>query len=242
MKMKKWAAAMLAMVFCLCLYSSMLAEETDAPATIEEGGSIELGRYDQDNDEKNGAEPIVWDVLAVEDGRALLISHSALDAKPYHETYENVTWETCSHRAWLNDDFLKTAFDDNELACILVTTVDNSASQNPEDENYWKQDSADTEDRVFLLSYAEAWEYYKRDRRRTCEATQTAIARGVWTDTTNSCWWWLRSPGFRPNDAAGVKSQGYLNHRDVSSTTAGVRPAMWVDVDAVLELLNGIKP
>lgn len=242
--MKKWAVVLLALAMMLSLCGSVPAEEPAAetpeaaPVVLEEGGSIEFGRYDRDNDEKNGAEPIVWDVLALEDGRALLISHAALDAKPYHETYENVTWGTCTLRAWLNGEFLNAAFDAGEQACILVTTVDNSAAQNPEDEAYWKQGSENTEDKLFLFSYAEAWQYYKRDRRRTCEATPTAIARGVTTDTTNSCWWWLRSPGFTPNDAAGVKNQGYLNHRDVSSTTAGVRPAMWVDAEAVLALLN----
>ncbi len=248
MTMRKWIALALAAALMLSVCGLAPAEEPveetpeAAPAVIEEGGSVSFGRYEQDNDAKNGEEPIVWDVLAVEDGKALLISQRALDAKPYNETYQNVTWETCSLRAWLNGEFLSVAFNDKEKACIQVTTVDNSASQNPEDEKYWNQGSADTEDRVFLLSYAEAWQYYKRDRRRTCEATQTAIARGAWTDTTNSCWWWLRSPGQKPNDASGVKSQGYLNHRDVSSTTAGVRPVLWVDAAALLELLNQPSP
>ncbi|MBR5345172.1 MAG: hypothetical protein IK127_05040 [Clostridia bacterium] len=242
---RKWTALLLAAVLLFSMFSFALGEEPEAdteaavPVEIIEGETVAFGRYEQDNDAKNGDEPIVWDVLAVQDGKALMISQRALDAKPYNETYENVTWATCTLRAWLNAAFLSTAFTDAEQKCILVTTVDNSASQNPENEKYWKQGSEDTEDKVFLLSYAEAWQYYKRDRRRTCEATATAIARGVWTDTTNSCWWWLRSPGQKPNDAAGVKSQGYLNHRDVSSTTAGVRPVIWVDVAAALELLNG---
>lgn len=38
------------------------------------GSTVALGSYEQDGDTSDGAEPIEWRVLAVEGGRALLIS------------------------------------------------------------------------------------------------------------------------------------------------------------------------
>ena len=43
-------------------------------------------------------------ILAVEDGRVLLISQYGLDVKFYHETGGSVTWATSTLRKWLNNE------------------------------------------------------------------------------------------------------------------------------------------
>lgn len=62
-------------------------------------------------------------------GRILVISKYALDCKTYNKNYDGVTWESCSLRAWLNDDFINTAFSKEEKAAIPTVTV--SADRNP---------------------------------------------------------------------------------------------------------------
>ena len=48
-------------------------------------------------------EPIKWRILSVdENNNALLLADKGLDCKPYNENEEDVTWETCSLRTWLN--------------------------------------------------------------------------------------------------------------------------------------------
>ncbi|MBP3696995.1 MAG: hypothetical protein J6J45_05560, partial [Clostridia bacterium] len=66
------------------------------------GDYITFGSYEQDNDLSNGKEPIEWLVLDKQDGKVLVISKYALDAKPYNDEYVDVTWETCTLRSWLN--------------------------------------------------------------------------------------------------------------------------------------------
>lgn len=51
---------------------------------LEAGTVVTYGRYEQDNDDTNGAEPIEWIVLATEDKNVLLISRYGLDTQEYH--------------------------------------------------------------------------------------------------------------------------------------------------------------
>lgn len=76
----------------------------------EQDGYIIFGVYEQDGDLTNGPEPIEWEVLGTDSNGTLLVSRYILDCQPYNTEYVDVTWETCSLRAWLNDDFLNTAF------------------------------------------------------------------------------------------------------------------------------------
>ena len=82
------------------------------------GETITFGRYEQDSDPENGPEPIEWLVLASQGDRVLAVSLYALDCRQYHESFTEVTWETCTLRGWLNDEFLNTAFSYEEKAGI----------------------------------------------------------------------------------------------------------------------------
>ena len=65
---------------------------------------IKFGSYPQTV--KGIVRPIEWQVLDVQDNKALLISKFGLDVQPYNNTKAKVTWDTCSLRSWLNKDFL----------------------------------------------------------------------------------------------------------------------------------------
>ena len=97
------------------------------------GYYITFGHYEQDNNLDNGKDTIEWQVLYLDrtNNRALVISRYALDCQPYNNENTNVTWETCSLRAWLNDEFLASAFSEDEQNYILMTNVDNSHKMYP---------------------------------------------------------------------------------------------------------------
>ena len=204
---------------------------TEAPkaALPEAGDVITFGEYEQDNDLNNGAEPIEWQVLAVEDGRALLISKYALDVKPYNETDAEVTWETSTLRKWLNGDFLFTAFSTNEQARIPEIM-----NLNPDNERFRTFGGNATDDRIFLLISDEAERYFSYSyEARKCSTTAYAEAKGAFiSPAEDTVWWWLRTPGIAGNMAAGVDPDGavFLNGIGVDSTTYLVRPALWLDL------------
>lgn len=74
-----------------------------------------------------------------------------------HRFKQQITWETCSAREWLNDTFLNTAFSKEEQKAIPITELDNSDRLNPKIK--FKGELNNTQDRIFLLSKTEAGIY-----------------------------------------------------------------------------------
>lgn len=202
-------------------------------STATVGAKMLYGSYEQDNDTSNGKEDIEWLVLAKEGNRLLLISDKALDCQQYNESWEDVTWETCSLRKWMNNTFLNEAFSTEEQKMIQSTNV--SADENPE---YDTDPGKATTDKVFLLSINEVNKYFASDEERMCVPTAYAIANGAYTSDSYTkggaatCWWWLRSRGRSQDDAAGVGRGGGVHERGdgVFSDGGCVRPALWINL------------
>lgn len=191
------------------------------------GDIVYFGTYEQDNDTSNGKENIEWLVLAKENNRILVISDKALDCQPYNTSLSDVTWENCTLRKWLNDDFVNVAFDAEERKMIPSVIV--SAYKNP---IYDTNSKNATNDRVFLLSIVEAEKYFTSDEARKCMPTEYAMANGDALGGEAINWWWLRSPGDYQFFAANVYSDGSVDEdgNGVNYDLA-VRPAMWITID-----------
>lgn len=199
-------------------------------AKANPGDTVFFGAYEQDNNTSNGKEDVAWLVLAKENNKIFVISEKGLDCQPYNiEQYANVTWETCTLRKWLNNDFINAAFSSYEKAMIPTVTV--SADKNPD---YSANPGNATQDQVFLLSITEANKYFNSTGARQCEPTDYAVANGSWeSDSGNFCWWWLRSPGVTQDSAAYVYSGGDVieSGNAVDIGTSAVRPAMWISLE-----------
>lgn len=223
--------------------TAIAAAARDAKFAV--GNYVTFGTYPQTK-AGNDATPIEWLVLARDGNKALLISRYALDAQPYNKDYTSVTWETCTLRKWLNGTFYNKAFSSAEQAAILTTNVDNSKNQCY---SGWSTSGGNnTQDKVFLLSYAEANKYFgvtydnSSNTKSRVAPTAYAIAQGAWTssssktaDSTDVGWWWLRSPGSYQDCAALVYSDGSLfSFFSVNDASGSVRPALWVNIEKVV--------
>ncbi len=189
------------------------------------GKTFTFGHYEQDNHTGNGKEAIEWQVLDVKGDQVLIISKNTLDAKEYHHSDTSITWEKCTLRTWLNKDFLNAAFSAAEQAGIETTTVDNSKAQGYS--GYSTLGGNNTQDKIFLLSYAEAWKYFGSDSARVSTPTKYAKAQYSYSDR-----WWLRSPGYWQAGAALVDFDGSRTNSYSVETTYGVRPALWVNLES----------
>ena len=231
---------------------------TPPDSNFNVGDIVILGSYEQDNNLSNGPEPIEWQVIGSRNGHTLLLSKYALDCKRYNESNVDITWENCTLRSWLNNDFYNKAFSASDRKKIVTAHNENPDSY----ELYkpWNSGSSvngaeggnATDDKVFLLSWTEARDYldgkvYDYDlgggnynQKLLCRPTAYAKAQGVWTysnsdnyypsDTAGCCWWWLRSPGFIQYTAAIVSYAGALDDDlYVTSSYLGVRPALIID-------------
>lgn len=188
------------------------------------GDKIVLGAYEQNNNTSDGKEEIKWLVLAKEKDRILVISEFALDCKPYNIVKEDVTWETCYLREWLNDEFWNSAFISAEQQLILTTTVPARYT-----DRFSPDPGNETQDKLFVIDSTEAVMYFKSEIARECKPSAFAVAQGTYK-TGSTCMWWLRSPGLFSNDAAVVGGDGYIYNEgsDVNVNDTAVRPAMWI--------------
>ena len=135
------------------------------------GDTITFGHYEQDNDATNGPEAITWKVLACESDTALLISERVLDYLPY-DTNGSARWDTSSLRAELNGTFYDSAFSDEEKA--VMTTSSAEPYDNPV--TGVQDDSAATEDMVFIPSLKQANDYFQDELDRVTWGTAYAVA------------------------------------------------------------------
>ena len=169
------------------------------------GDRVFFGTYEQDGSSANGLEAVEWIVLEATDEQLLIISKYALDRLPYHTQWDAVTWEICTLRSWLNNDFLNAAFSAEEQAQLLTVTV--SADANPE---YGTDPGNATQDKVFLLSITEAANYFDTNAARQCKPTAYALANGSRVNKKGYCDWWLRTPGFEPTIVTSILDNGQI--------------------------------
>ena len=217
---------------------SQTAKTIDKAATmkaavpeLKKGDYIKFGSYYQESSSKKTS--IEWLVLKKSDSKVFLISRYGLDCKKYHNDFMYITWENSDLRKWLNGEFFRNAFTAEEQKKIVVTKLAND--NNAEYDTFGGNS---TEDRVFLLSLAEAKSLFKADVARKCVPTLYAVGKGAWQNSSEliggrgCCRWWLRSPGNFQLNASCVDTDGALAPHGnlVGRDNLAIRPAVWVDL------------
>jgi hypothetical protein len=178
-------------------------------ASVSVGDIIEFGQLD-------------WLVLAVEDGKALILSDKIIENRVYHSPWGEITWEHSSLREFLNGSFYNSTFTEQEKGWIEETNIINN-----DNAQYGTSGGNDTVDKIFLLSIDEVNTYMGNDSHINLRNAKIAehLATG------NIGWWWLRSPGSRSDRAAGVREGGYVGvNGNYVGDFGGVRPALWLNL------------
>ncbi|MDR2610237.1 MAG: DUF6273 domain-containing protein, partial [Clostridiales Family XIII bacterium] len=205
-------------------------------------------------------------ILDIQGNEALLITNEIVNLRAYDELTEkqeelysddnyeynpddfSTTWEDCSLRKWLNEEFFSSAFNEDEQSSILTTQVvteDNDYEGIVDDYGRATPGGEDTDDEVFLLSFDEVQNAaYGFDADRTvydvarqAKATEYAKDAGVYVDRDNAPWL-LRSPGESNSYTGYVDYDGYVSfwgtEIDPEYYGYGVRPALNLDLSKVV--------
>lgn len=189
-----------------------------------EGDIITFGNYEQDG--LPGSDPIEWKILTVENGRALLLSRYILEVKMYNEENFPSTWEDCSLRIWLNEEFYDTAFSPDEKSRIQTVSI-----SNPDNSKNGTPGGNDTDDKIFILDIDEANTYLQEPDQRKGEATDHAIENGIFLfQETRFADWWLRTPGNISKEASYVLGSGNIYMDCPKYYDLGVRPALLINL------------
>lgn len=135
------------------------------------GDNVIFGKYEQDICLSNGADPIVWKVLDIKDGKALLLSEDVIDDHVFNNSQGDTIWETSSLRNFLNNDFYNDVFNEEEKAKIVSTSNENKSYADYLS-SYWLNNSYiefnninkvnngnTTDDKVFVLDLGEIRQY-----------------------------------------------------------------------------------
>ena len=191
-----------------------------------------------------------WRVLDVQNNRALIITENIIERRAYNEEDEEVTWETCTLRGYLNGEFLQK-FSGEERGRIAETRI-----QNPDNLWYARKGGNHTEDKVFLLSLEEVDRYFgnsgdyenrrskserffdgKREFVPDEDGPALVFSNANDSDRTaklnnEPCLWWLRSPGYYSSRAAIVGGGGFVDASGVLviDDYSGLRPALWLNL------------
>ena len=277
--MKKWyimlAFAMLLLSGCVKQAESteVITEESNTeepePATTEAletvvlkdakiGDIVQMGTYEQDGDAET-EDPICWDVLDKDGDAVLLISHDVIAYQRFSDSRKCVIWEDSEIRTWLNQEFYAEAFDETEQASIRETTLENpstvgfAAHVDPSGDVQVRESRPNTKDKIFLLSWKEAEQYYgnrltdasilgRRPSRAVLQKRKAIFTDLIieelpamypysrhLPDGTERLPWMLRSTGMKDYNILVIGYEGKWD-QDYPDSYNGVRPAMWVNV------------
>lgn len=193
-KMKKYSvqrSLMLLVLSAVLLFVLAACFDRNVEPPVKAGDIMQFGGYD-------------WLVLDVQDGKALVISSKILSKRQYHALLTDIAWEDCDLRKYLNGEFYNS-FSAEDMARIAETTFVDMSGENKTD-------------RIFLLSYDEANNYFASDSERIA-----LDMNGV------ASWWWLRSTIPGSDFAAIVDSEGsFPGYGEKVFYAEGVRPALWL--------------
>ena len=224
-------------------------QENTQQAITEESGMIgqiiQFGRYPQSNVNGDFSEPISWVVVEEKQDRIRLLATQGLDAVVYHRPLEGSyicllsgTWRDSHIREWLNSDFAKRAFNQNEFEQIVdtVTPIKDAGGCT----FFGKRFTWDPEvsDKVSLLSMQDVCKYEKEAAGkwiRTCDATEYAVRRGVKVDVDQSCRWWLSDNAPGELIFAAVAKDAHIQAYAATNVVdrPAVRPSIWIRKEGI---------
>jgi RNA polymerase subunit RPABC4/transcription elongation factor Spt4 len=189
-----------------------------------------------------------WRVLDVKNEKTLLIAQHVTHVNlPYNEEKTDVTWETCTLRKWLNEEFFYS-FTKEEQRQIVPT-----ANINENNQWYGTNGGRNTQDKTFLLSISEVVKYFGdsgdlknrkgwyfegnkwilKDSKGYAINDKFNEKRRAYYDGRTARWW-LRSTGITSIGVAIVDRVGAVSvagfYAHLGDVSCGVRPALWLSL------------
>ena len=211
-------------------------------------GNTSSETYQYDNGYNKGNiyyfkyEPLSWRILDHSEG--YVMCNQIIDSQAYQnfiyyngseyynsEACENYAsdWVTSSLRQWLNNSFYKTAFSEEEKEQIGTSHLENKSTYSS------TYDSADTYDKIFLISYYDAANSAygfdsssdANDAARQLKGTDYAKCQGLYVSSSydGPSWWRLRSPNNSYGATEVVLGGWVYGYCGAGDTDGGVVPA-----------------
>lgn len=248
-KIVQLAVGIVAMVVLIVFYQYRIKPEIKLSKNLnkfekaEIGTTVKYGAYEQNNDKKDGKEKIEWVVADKKDEKVLLVSKYYLDVIEYkidkgeeEYVYPVLSWEGSKLQKWLNNDFLKSAFTNDEKRHIELTEFG----------SYRYGEKVTNEDYIFVLAPDEmsndivlsdvskhAKSQENEITKNRCNLSQQ-ILYGFDMDCFPSYCFLGESHKFCSENSSIYEEFKKTNPWYGMWYACKVRPAIWVDCDMVL--------
>lgn len=200
--------------------------------------TMTFGKYyiDSSGEKKD----IEWLVIEKNNNEMTLMSKYVIDNLPYNSNGDDCTWEECSLRKWLNNEFYNMAFNEEEKNKIVAKTNTNMNNK------FYDLDilgGDDTIDKVYILGVDDYLKYFKHgglekygysiDEEIVAEGTEYAYTKEIngdklFKDEKGHTLFWARTPGHYQNTATYIDSDGLLTvyGYSVDAGIIGIRPVI----------------
>ena len=206
-------------VFMLLISSAAAAEAGNGLRQYSKAEGycyLTFGRYPYDED--GGERPILWRVLETADGTAYLISEYILEVSRLHSlAFGYPGWDKADLNAWLQADFLETAFTPEETLALRTIPELGRASL-PSSEDLKNGDFG-----------------FASDQSRRAVGTPWADSRGLYFYRhKNHSPYWTRTQSAKEFAHRSIKLEGNIGYLGVTGDDMGVRPVIWLDTGLIL--------
>lgn len=202
-------------ILLLCLlagcYFAFLANRKPSYEKAKIGDIVTFGKFEQNNSEADGPEPIEWIVMDKQDGRILLLSRHNLYTELFGRDNLAGSWRDSTVRKSLNVSFISLAFSPQEQEKICPREFEEAKVL--------------FSDKVFLLSEDEIESFFPTRESRKAMPTETCISKSNTLDNAQK--WWTRSV----TDDYGylyVTADGEILATKTDNPL-GIRPVLWLD-------------
>ena len=186
--------------------------------------TVKFGRYWKGTGLENV--PIEWIVLNETDQYIFVVSKQSVVSEMFDET--SACWKDSSIRKWLNNKFLRKAFNEYERPSILEKNIVTSNDMESVYEGFsYFQKYVETLDKVFLLSVDEVEQYFKTQESRVAERSQYAIDT-LEDDRKDVNCWWLRNEAYFDWAPLLIQEDGSYYGLAGAQNLEGIRPAMYI--------------
>lgn len=243
--LKLFICTLFSIIFCF----NSFAYSQNFPYISSDSEYIYFGKYEQDNNTANGKEDVEWYVLYrdEENKKALLLSTYVLDVARFDEKLRDTSWEDCTLRSYLNNEFKDECFSGIEKTAIapsLVVCASTDRYNASGVKEYSTLESNPTIDYIFIPSITEIEVWFDHNKMtknefqsghssaREAKATKYTEKKGLVNNST-SCigvQYWLRSLANDKKHACFVNYDKGVDTKtgQLVNNISGVRPAMWV--------------
>lgn len=194
--------------------------EFESVKNAQPGDRVYWGYYET-NYLHVGKERISWIVVEKDDDTVCLVSEYGIDGSSYNQRHEDISWEDCELREYLNSEEFIRSFSKYELLHM-------------DDSN---------NDIVSLLTEEEALEFFASDKERELSITSVAEARGTNINNMSkanmwdmkgyrSSWWWLKgADGYEDVKAPIVTVDGTIGEKEVNRPGGAIRPVIRIRLE-----------